>query len=93
MASCSCSCRDSATCHTEDADGAPLLQGGGPPDPRSAVRSLAAAYPWLIWLVVVLSAVALFLNAISRSAGERRLWVPVTAALLLSSLLVALTAT
>jgi hypothetical protein len=54
---------------------------------------LAAAYPWLIWLVVVLSAVALFLNAISRSAGERRLWVPVTAVLLLSSLLVALTAT
>ena len=50
--------------------------------------SLAA--PWLAWAAVVLSAVALVLNAISRSAGERRIWVPVSFVMLISSLLVAL---
>jgi hypothetical protein len=53
---------------------------------------LAAAFPWLIWVVVALSALAVVLNAISRSAGERRIWVPVAVVLFLSSLLVALTA-
>lgn len=50
--------------------------------------SLAA--PWLAWAAVVLSAVALVLNAISRSAGERKIWVPVSLVMLISSLLVAL---
>jgi len=50
---------------------------------------LARAYPWLAWVAVVVSTLAVFLNAISRSAGERRIWVPVAAVLLLSSLLVA----
>jgi hypothetical protein len=36
------------------------------------------------------SALAVVLNAISRSAGERRIWVPVAVVLLVSSLLVAL---
>jgi hypothetical protein len=48
--------------------------------------------PWLIWPVVALALVALVLNAISPSAGERRIWVPVALAMLLSSLVVALTA-
>jgi hypothetical protein len=48
---------------------------------------------WLAWLPVVVSAVASGLNAISRSAGERRIWVPVTLAMLVTSLIVALSAT
>jgi hypothetical protein len=51
---------------------------------------LAIAFPWLIWVAVIVSAVALVLNAISRSPGERRIWVPVTIVMLVSSLIVAL---
>src|SRR5688572_29575095 len=51
---------------------------------------LAAAIPWLVWVPVVVSAVAVVLNSISRSAGERRIWVPVAMLLLVSSLIVAL---
>ena len=51
---------------------------------------LAAAVPWVVWVAVVVSALAVILNAISRSAGERRIWVPVAVVLLVSSLLVAL---
>ena len=54
------------------------------------VPELAAAYPWLVWIAVSVSALAVVLNAISRSAGERRIWVPVASVLLVSSLLVAL---
>jgi hypothetical protein len=53
---------------------------------------LAVAFPWLIWVVVALAALAILLNAISRSPGERRIWVPVAVVLFLSSLLVAVTA-
>lgn len=52
---------------------------------------LASDLPWLIWVAVAFSAIAVVLNAISRSAGERRVWVPVTLVMLASSLLVALT--
>lgn len=52
--------------------------------------SLNEAAPWLIWVAVVFSAVAVVLNAISRSAGERKIWVPVSLVMLMSSLLVAL---
>ena len=52
--------------------------------------ALVASLPWLIWVVVALTAVAVVLNAISRSSGERRLWVPVSLVLLGTSLLVAL---
>jgi cytochrome bd-type quinol oxidase subunit 2 len=51
---------------------------------------LAASLPWLVWVAVVVSALAVVLNAISRSAGERRIWVPVASVLLVSSLVVAL---
>jgi hypothetical protein len=51
---------------------------------------LAVSFPWLVWVAVVVSALAVVLNAISRSAGERRIWVPVACVLLVSSLLVAL---
>jgi len=54
--------------------------------------SLSEAFPWLVWVAVVVAAVSVVLNAISRSAGERRLWVPVGLVLLVSSLTVALTA-
>ena len=46
--------------------------------------------PWPIWLAVAFSAVSLVLNAISRSGGERRIWVPVALLMLGSSLVVAL---
>ena len=51
---------------------------------------LAASFPWLVLVAVVVSALAVVLNAISRSAGERRIWVPVASVLLVSSLVVAL---
>ena len=57
-----------------------------------ALPGWAAASVWLVWGVVAFCAVAVVLNSISRSAGERRLWVPVTVAMLASSLTVALTA-
>jgi hypothetical protein len=47
--------------------------------------------PWLVWAAVAFSAVSLVLNAISRSRGERRIWVPVALVMLGSSLIVALT--
>jgi hypothetical protein len=52
--------------------------------------ALVTSLPWLIWAIVALCAVAVVLNAASRSAGERRLWVPVTIVLLVSSLVVAI---
>jgi len=48
--------------------------------------------PWLIWLAVAFSAIAAVLNTITRSAGERRLWAPVTYVMLACSLVVALMA-
>jgi hypothetical protein len=57
-----------------------------------ALSSLAAAFPWLIWVVVAVAAISVVLNLISRSAGERRIWVPVGLVLLVSSVTVALTA-
>ena len=50
----------------------------------------ARAAPWLIWLPVAVSAVALVLNTITPSTGERRLWAPVAALMLLTSLVVAI---
>ena len=51
---------------------------------------LIAAIPWVAWVAVAVSALAVILNALSRSAGERRIWVPVAAVMLISSLLVAM---
>ncbi len=62
-----------------------VLSAGG-----LALPDLAANLPWLVWVAVVISSLAVVLNAISRSAGERRIWVPVAVVMLLSSLVVAL---
>lgn len=50
-----------------------------------------AALPVLVWVVVGLSVVAVVLNAITRSAIERAIWLPVTIVLLAAVLVVALT--
>ena len=47
--------------------------------------------PWLIWIVVAFSSVSLFVNAISPSPKERRIWVPAAIVMLATSLIVALT--
>jgi hypothetical protein len=57
-----------------------------------ALSQLAQASVWLTWVVVAFSGVSLALNAITPSAGERRIWVPVALVLLATSLTVALTA-
>ena len=54
--------------------------------------SMAGSLPWLIWAVVAFSALSLVLNAITPSAGERRIWVPVATEMLLTSLIVAISA-
>ena len=51
---------------------------------------LVDAWPWLAWAPVVMSALAVVLNASTRSQGERRIWLPVAIILLASSLGVAL---
>jgi hypothetical protein len=51
---------------------------------------LVGGWPWLAWVPVVVSALAVVLNAATRSVGERRLWLPVAVVLLLCSLGVAL---
>ncbi len=56
-----------------------------------ALTSVVEGFPWLVWLPVAFSAISLVLNAASRSAGEKRLWVPVAGVMLASSLAVALT--
>lgn len=57
---------------------------------RVALPALHTAFPWLVWVVVAFSAVGVVLNSISRSAGERRIWVPVTLVMSLTSLFVAI---
>ena len=59
-------------------------------DAGLVLLDLAVAFPWLIWIPVTVSALGVLLNSISRSAGERRIWVPVAMLLLVSSLIVAL---
>ncbi|MFN8487078.1 MAG: hypothetical protein U0350_05755 [Caldilineaceae bacterium] len=45
---------------------------------------------WLVWGVVAFTAVSLVLNLITPSVGERKLWAPVAAVLLVCSSVVAL---
>lgn len=45
---------------------------------------------WLVWIVVALTTLILVLNLITPSVGERALWAPIIALLLISSLIVAL---
>ena len=49
-----------------------------------------AALPWLGWVPVVVSALSAFMNAITPSRVERRIWLPLGLVLLVSSLTVAL---
>ncbi len=60
-------------------------------DAGLVVPSIASGLPSAIWLAVGFSALSLALNAASRSPRERRVWVPVAAAMLVSSLVVAIT--
>ncbi len=55
-----------------------------------AGSGLTTRAPWSIWVVVAISTVALVLNLITPSAGERKRWAPVALAMLASSLVVAL---
>lgn len=55
-----------------------------------AFPAIAQAAPWLIWVAVGFSAVSLVLNSITTSRKERRIWAPVAAVMLASSLIVAL---
>lgn len=57
-----------------------------------ALVPVSESLPSLIWVVVAFATVSVALNAISRSAGERRIWVPVGLVLLVCSLTVAITA-
>jgi hypothetical protein len=59
---------------------------------RLVQPNVAAGLPWLVWLPVLFSAISLVLNVVTPSAGERRIWAPVAAVLLVTSLAVALTA-
>ena len=45
---------------------------------------------WLAWVVVAFSALALVLNTITPSAGERAIWAPVALVMLICSVIVAL---
>ena len=45
---------------------------------------------WLVWIVVVVMLLGLVLNLITPSAGERKIWAPALAILLICSLIVAL---
>jgi hypothetical protein len=47
---------------------------------------------WLVWVVVAVTGLSLVLNLITPSAGERALWLPILALLLISSLIVAFSA-
>ncbi len=49
----------------------------------------ARAARWLVWVVVALLAVGLLLNLITPSGGERLIWAPVVAMMLLAALRVA----
>jgi len=59
---------------------------------EEAVPGLVSTMPWIAWLPVAFSAVAVILNAATRSLVERRLWLPVAMVMLATSLGVALVA-
>ncbi len=62
-----------------------VLSGAG-----LVASDLVDEWPWLIWMPVAVSAIAVVLNASTRSRGERRIWLPVALILLACSLGVAL---
>ena len=44
---------------------------------------------WLVWIVAAITAISLVINLITPSAGERAIWLPTLALLLISSFIVA----
>ena len=64
--------------------GAIVLSGAG-----VVLGELPDGLRWLLWLPVAFSALSLVLNIITPSAGERRIWAPVAAGLLVTALVVA----
>lgn len=54
-----------------------------------AFSGLGVAADWLMWIVVAYCAVGTVLNGITPSPRERRLWLPVVAVMLLTSVVVA----
>ena len=54
-----------------------------------ALRSWARFARWAAWVVVAMSVLALVLNVITPSGGERAIWAPVSAVLLACSIIVA----
>jgi hypothetical protein len=54
-----------------------------------AFPGLRVASGWLIWVVVAYCAVGTVMNGITPSVRERRLWLPVVAVMLITSVLVA----
>lgn len=56
-----------------------------------AFPAIAQAASWLIWVPAGFSAVSLVLNSITTSRKERRIWAPIAAVMLATSLIVALT--
>jgi hypothetical protein len=57
---------------------------------HAGLAAWSPAAGWLIWAVVAFAALSVVLNAITKSAGERRIWLPVAIVMLGTSLLVAL---
>ncbi|MCB9994518.1 MAG: hypothetical protein H6873_12790 [Hyphomicrobiaceae bacterium] len=67
-----------------------LLLGTVVAQAAALLNRLRFTFPrYAMWLVVGFSAVALFVNLITPSAGERMIWAPVAAVMLLSSVIVA----
>jgi len=54
-----------------------------------AFAGLHAAAGWLMWIVVAYCAIGTVLNGITPSHRERRLWLPVVAVMLVTSVVVA----
>ena len=48
-----------------------------------------AAWPWLAWVPVAVSAISVVMNAATRSPAERRTWLPVALLMLVTSVMVA----
>jgi hypothetical protein len=59
-------------------------------DADLVVQGLTDGLPWLTWIAVGFSAVTVVLNSITRSAVERRTWLPVGLVLLMTSAVAAL---
>jgi hypothetical protein len=64
-----------------------VLSGAG-----LVLPALSDAFPWSIWVAVAVASISVVMNAISPSAGERRIWLPVGLLLLACSITVALSA-